>query len=431
MSTTCRTLIILLLLNLHLPFKGNGQIVFSDFFQEGALRIDYYLGGGSQSQNFYFKELRAEPYWSGSPQSTFDTLGLGGYRVVVRHRESGSIIFTQGFSTLFQEYVTTPQATTVQRAFEGSSRIPFPIHAVVVTFEYRLPNGSFEILSEVDVDPHSPFIRRGVKPNYPVNKLVSTGPYPERFDLVLIAEGYTAEQMGNFRSDAKGVVEFLLATYPFSKLRDSINIWLIESPSLSMGVTNPLTGSWPSTVLESSFFTFGIDRYLTTSRFHALNNVAASAPGDAVVVIVNSDEYGGGGIYNHFSMVTASHQYSNHVFIHELGHSLGGLADEYYTGEVAYQDFYPLGVEPWEPNITTLVNFSSKWQDMLSPSTPIPTPPYPPYTHSLGVFEGAGYSITGIYRPFHTCVMKSLNTKEFCPVCQRAIERVLRGFLGH
>ena len=124
-------------------------------------------------------------------------------------------------------------------------------------------------------------------------------------------------------------------------------------------------------------------------------------------------------------MSAAHNEKARPVLVHEFGHSFGGLADEYFYDD-QYDTMYPSDTEPWEPNITTLYRFSDKWQDMLPEATPIPTPADGKdiYTR-LGVYEGAGYQSKGVYRPVQECRMKINESPEFCPVCRRALERMI------
>ena len=128
-----------------------------------------------------------------------------------------------------------------------------------------------------------------------------------------------------------------------------------------------------------------------------VHDMAADVPYDYLIILVNSSRYGGGGFYNFINVCTADHKLSSNVFVHEFGHGFGGLADEYYTSEVAFEDYYNLKVEPWEPNLTTLVDFDSKWRDLVDPSTPVPTPREGKYNSIVGVYEGGGYTSRGIF----------------------------------
>jgi hypothetical protein len=128
-------------------------------------------------------------------------------------------------------------------------------------------------------------------------------------------------------------------------------------------------------------------------------------------------------MYNFYAIGTADHAQTIRVFVHELGHSFAGLADEYFNSEVAYNDFYNLQTEPWEPNIKTLVNFEAKWKSLIQPATPIPTPTDGEHAEKLGVFEGGGYFAKGIYRPMDHCTMR--DRSPFCPVCERSILQMI------
>jgi len=134
-------------------------------------------------------------------------------------------------------------------------------------------------------------------------------------------------------------------------------------------------------------------------------------------------------VYNYYSAVTADHKLTPKVLTHEFGHGFAGLADEYYSSEVAYEEFYPLDVEPWEPNITTRVNFDSKWKSLIAKSVPVPTPNEKRYIGVTGLFEGGGYSARGIYRPSYDCRMKSNEADSFCEVCQEALEKMILFYL--
>lgn len=215
-------------------------------------------------------------------------------------------------------------------------------------------------------------------------------------DITFIAEGYTQSQMKSFQEDVKRMYDYLITQEYFIRYKDKINVWAVESPSDQSGLVNPGKNIWHRSLAGTSFSTFGTDRYLTTLKFKSVMDIAACAPGDIAYILVNSNEYGGGGVYNHYNVSTVGHPLSNKVFIHEFGHGLAGLGDEYYSSEVAYSEFYPLGVEPWESNLTTLVNFDSKWKSMIESGTPIPNPADDNFKTKVGVFEGGGYVSKGV-----------------------------------
>ena len=228
-----------------------------------------------------------------------------------------------------------------------------------------------------------------------------------------------------FYKDAAIACESLFAHEPFRSMKKYFNIVAVASPSEDSGVSVPRLGEWKRTAFSSHFSTFYSDRYLTTSRVKSIHDALAGIPYEHIIILANTEEYGGGGIYNSYTLTTAHHPMFRPVVVHEFGHSFGGLADEYFYDNDVMTDTYPLDVEPWEQNISTRINFTSKWEDMLAQGTPVPTPSSESGTYPVGVYEGAGYSAKGIYRPADNCRMRTNEYPTFCPVCQRAIRRVI------
>ena len=213
---------------------------------------------------------------------------------------------------------------------------------------------------------------------------------------------------------------------PFKNMKDKFNFVAVESVSIDSDVSVPRENEWRNTVLSSHFDTFYSDRYLTTSNVKDIHDVLAGVPYSHIIILANTDVYGGGGIFNAYTLTTTGHEAFGMVVVHEFGHSFGGLADEYYYENDTFSDTYPLSVEPWEPNITTLVDFDSKWKKLLKAETPIPTSVTDGAKYIVGVYEGAGYSAKKIYRPAVDCRMKTNTCKDFCPACQQALERLIK-----
>ena len=244
-------------------------------------------------------------------------------------------------------------------------------------------------------------------------------------DIVIIPDGYTKDEMDKFKKDCEKFAGYLFNASPYKENKNKFNIWGIEAPSKESGTDIPAENIWKNTIANSQFYMFDLERYLMTSDNKTLRNIASNAPYDQIFILVNTNKYGGGAIYNHYSVCVSDNNYSEYIFTHEFGHGFAGLGDEYYTSDVAYNEFYPLDVEPLDPNLTTLVNFDSKWKDMVDEETPIPTPAEKEFKETLGVFEGGGYVAKGIYRPMQDCSMKSISVDNFCPVCKRAIKQMI------
>ena len=211
----------------------------------------------------------------------------------------------------------------------------------------------------------------------------------------------------------------------FKENKNKFNVLAIEAISEESGTDFPGENIWKNTVVNSNFYTFNSDRYLTTSDIKSMRNIASLVPYDNIIVLVNSKTYGGGGIYNFFSVVSSDNMFSEYVNVHEFGHAFAGLGDEYYDSDVAVENYYSFEKEPWEPNISNLKNFATKWKDLIEKDIPVPTPATEKYFKKVGAFEGAGYSAKGLYRPAYDCTMKSVSVNNFCPVCKRAIQQMI------
>ena len=405
--------------------SSSGQNIFENYFNDKVLRVDFMLAGNSQKTLVYPVGMKEEPFFGGSRENLIDPFDYGNFKYEVFDAAENRLIYSRGFCTLFQEWQTTIEAKTMERSFYEVATMPFPKNKIRFVLSLRERNGIFTKLYETLIDPTDYYIRNEKPVNAAVTRIYGSGNPQKCVDLAFVAEGYTADEMAKFREDVKKMADVLFSEAPFSDYRDKINIWAVEAISVDSGTDIPGDKVYLNTVLNSSFYTFGTDRYLTTQDIKSVNDYAAAAPHDNIIVLINSNKYGGGGVYNYYSGTTAGHPLSPKVFIHEFGHGFAGLADEYYSSDVAYNEFYPLNVEPWEPNITTIVNFDSKWKKIVAKETPMPTPAEDKYKNTTGLFEGGGYSVKGIFRPEMDCRMKSNGPKGYCTVCREAIKKMI------
>lgn len=402
--------------------------------QEKTLRVDYVFSGTDKATEISLERLYSFDGWAGRTVNLDRVPVKGNGQISMTDVATGKVIYMQSFSTLFQEWKTTEEATKLRKAFENTFLLPMPSAKAAVKVElYDFFGNVCASLNHI-VDPSDILIKRMKPEPAPHRYLLKSGSPQEKIDVAIVAEGYTKEEAEQFYKDAQVAVEAILAHEPFGTYRDRFNFVAIALESKDSGVSVPREGLWKDTAVGSNYDTFYSDRYLTTSCVWKMHDALCGIPYEHLVILANTDTYGGGGIYNSYTLTTALHKDFKPVVVHEFGHSFAGLADEYYYDDQFVEYYYP-DSEPWEQNITTLYDFETKWDDMLPKIIQIPTPVEGNVWEKIkagtkpesivGVYEGAGYQSKGVYRPYPDCRMKTNAAESFCPVCQRAIARII------
>jgi hypothetical protein len=470
------------------PALSQEPIKFEDHFLDKAMRINFYQVGDAKEENLIIQSIYQEDIWPESKTSLANPFNYGHYFIKVFEVSSNRLIYAKGFDCQFGEYKTTaPAINGVKKVFQRSIHIPWPRRPINVVFEVRDRKNILHPLAVETIDPDDcHHFKESNKNGDYIFEVMKSGDLHEKVDLVFLAEGYTAEDKEKFVGDARKFTEYLFETEPYKSNQDKFNIYGVFRASAESGMDEPRQKAYKNTVLKASFNAFDLDRYMLTEEGFLLREMAAQVPYDTIVILVNSKRYGGGGIYNDYCITTVDHTSSKGVFLHEFGHSFAGLADEYYASDVAYNEFYPSGAEPLEPNITALLDPENlKWKDLISPGIKIPTEygkqeleklqaerranfqqmnqaveeakkknlkeaeikklqakfkdkdkailakikavrdRFKELEDKVGVFEGAGYSSRGLYRPMIYCLMISSPKQEFCRVCQRAIQQMI------
>lgn len=388
---------------------------FDDFFEDRTLRLDYVFAGNNREQYIFFEQAYSTPRWAGRRSRLAEIPLRGNGQIKVKDPATGQLLYVHTFSTLFQEWQVTEEATKVHKAFETSYNVPFPKQPVDVTV--TLTNFHGQVVGQLThtIDPADILIRPIGDNGIPHRYIWTPDSVPDLtrcIDLAIVAEGYTADETDKFYDDCQRAVDALFAHEPFTTLKNRFNVVAVAPASLDQGASVPRQQKWSRTPVGTHYDTFYSDRYLMTQDIHRLYDVLSCVPFEHIIVLVNSSIYGGGGIYNQVLVSTTGHPTFRQVLVHEFGHSYGGLGDEYYYDD-AYETSYPADTEPWEPNLTTKVDFEHKWADML-----------PDPTGRVGLFEGGGYQSKGVWRPSEDCRMKTNEAEHFCPVCDRAIRRI-------
>ena len=452
---------------------------FEKYFVDKTMRVDFYHTGTKGFEVISLDKVYEEPavisqdkkMWAGNKTNLIDTMNLGKYLVKVIDVKTNRIIFSRGVLSLYGEWETTGEAEKgLHRTFHESILSPFPKHKIPFVIAKRYKENYFHDIFSTVIDPNSRFVNRERHtPAYKVDALIKSGDPHKKVDLIILGDGYTKQEMKKYKKDVKHFADELFNATPFDKNKHKFNVWYIEMPSEDSGIDEPRKNIWRNTVFGCSYNSFDSPRYVLTFENKTIRDIASLAPYDQIYIIFNSERYGGGGIFNLYATCYStdngekSNWWPDYVFVHEFGHAFGGLGDEYYTSDVAYNEFYPLGVDPWEPNVGIIQNGHIKWEALMEKDTPIPTPwgkaaydsldkvlrsldrsasdykekykqiftertqvfENQKYIGKVGAFEGSGYASKGLYRPFLDCRMFSKSLVDFCPVCNGAIEKMI------
>ena len=402
---------------------------FSDYFANKTLRIDYVFAGNAENQIVALDELATSDGWAGRRVNLDRIPVRGNGELKLIDAKSGKTIYRTSFSSLFQEWLVTEEASQTTKSFEATFLVPFPKQEVFAEITLLDNKGEKQTSLRHRILPDDKLIRKmNGRETAPHEYLLKSGSAEECIDIAIVAEGYAAKDMEIFMRDARTACDEIFRYEPFASHKEKFNVVAVKIESKQSDVSVPQDGIWRQTALNSNFHTFYSPRYLTTNSVHLIHDSLVGIDYEHLIILANTDTYGGGGIYNSYTLTTAHNPQFKPVVVHEFGHSFGALADEYFYEQADHtENTYDLKYEPWEQNITSLVDFESKWKDMLDKRTSVPTEPTDKRKekYTVGVYEGGGYMTKGMYRPAVVCRMRDNVATQFCPVCQRAIERII------
>jgi hypothetical protein len=437
-----------------------------------TMRVDYYHTGNDKEERFSLDRVVVEPLpWPGNMERVVDDTNRGKYFFEVSDAASHEVLYSRGFSSIYGEWETTGEAREMNRTFSESLRFPAIDRRAEITLKKRDAGNVFQTVWTFGLDPSNKFIEKGLRtPAGAAMAIHRAGDPAQKLDLLILGDGYTSAERPKFERDARRLTEVLFQTSPFKERQSDINVWGLVPAAAQSGISRPSQGIFRRSPLGTTYDAFDSERYILTFDNRAFREIAANAPYDVVEILTNTETYGGGGIFNLFSTAAANNLWAPYLFIHEFGHHIAGLADEYYTSDVAYLPA-ETRVEPWEPNVTALLDPATlKWRDLVTPGTPLPTPwpkeEFETYTRDsqerrrklrgdnrpememnalfreemtrdtalldagpiagkVGAFEGANYEARGYYRPQSDCIMFTRDEVPFCAVCRRAIETII------
>jgi hypothetical protein len=453
---------------------NNGNVVFDNYFLDKTMRLDYFHSGTAKEEHFAKDRVVSDGIWSGNKKSLIDDIRLGLYFFEVIDKESKILLYSRGFASVFGEWQTIPEASENWGTFHESVRLPWPKEPVTVILKKRDATNNFSTIWTTDIDPAS----RQVNPadiihTNKIDVISEKGTADQKVDIVILGDGYSKDEMAKFKKDAARLSGYLMNAEPFKSRSNDFNIRAIETPGESSGVNKPHHGVYKRTPLTVHYSSFDSERYALTYDNRTVRDIASQVPYDLMVILLNERTYGGGGIYNLYTTVSADNKFAEYIMIHEMGHNMAALADEYYTSSVSYE-VPEVKVEPWETNITALFGKTNlKWKDLIEEGIPLPTPwnkeefdkagyaiqkerdslrkamvpetvmedlftrqmnqeneyfSKEKYKEKVGAFEGAGYLAKGLYRPQVDCIMYTRHLV-FCKICSRSVEKVIDQFV--
>ena len=401
---------------------------FNTYFDNQTLRVNFILGGDANHSEILIHDFQSTPQWYGKRTHLPEIPVEGNAQYELKDRKTEKTIYKNSFSTLFQEWQTYPEAKTTHRSFENVVLMPMPKDTADLTISLR--NNRRETVKTITemIVPTDILIKRRHDKTTPYEILQSAADTTKCIRIAFLAEGYKESEMTKFVADAQTATDAIFSHEPFKKYKDRFNVIAVKSPSKDSGTSVPHKGEWKNTALGSNFDTFYSERYLTTLNLNKVHDWLAGTPYEHIIILVNTDVYGGGGILNFYNLASTGHQYYKPVTVHEFGHSFAGLADEYaYESEPL--GMYPKDIEPWEANITTLADFKGKWENLIEKGTPVPTPTSKKsevIKNRVGLFLGAGYDTKNVYRGVQDCRMRTNANPEFCIVCRNALEKIIK-----
>ncbi|HET8901624.1 MAG TPA: M64 family metallopeptidase [Holophagaceae bacterium] len=441
-----------------------------------TLRLDYVHSGDAKGETFAMARVVEEPLpWPGDPDRAVDDSNLGKYKAEVRGAD-GKLLYSRGFASIFGEWQDTAEAGKLQRAFEESVRFPEPAAPVTVHLFRRQADMGWKEVWSCPVDPKAQSVERGAPPSAgALIPILKNGDPSHKVDFLILGDGYTAKERAKFIKDAKRLSATLFSYEPYKSHKTDFNVWALCPMSKESGISRPSTGIHKRSALGCSYDAFGSERYVLTTDNRAFRDAASQAPYDFVEILVNGRTYGGGGIHQLYGTVASDNAFSPYVFVHEFGHHIAGLADEYYTSDAILEQGKPR-IEPWEPNVTADPQHS-KWAELITPGAALPTPwkkaEFEAYSYSIqkerhairaankpeadmealftaerahetellgtdansgkiGAFEGANYEATGYYRSQEDCIMFTRDLHAgFCAACRKAISGVILQYTSH
>ncbi|MHC4543657.1 MAG: M64 family metallopeptidase [Planctomycetota bacterium] len=230
---------------------------------------------------------------------------------------------------------------------------------------------------------------------WPVTTIIDNGPMSNRIDIVVVGDGYTASELGSYATHVQNIVSGYFAEEPMAAYASYFNVHRVDVVSNESGVDELDNGIYRDTALDMAYGCNNTPRLLCIDVGKAVAAASNAPEVELIFALANSTRYGGAG-YGGLATMAGNNSSSVELALHECGHSLAKLADEYdYSDGTTYT-----GPEPQEQNVSVYdaaeqTALETKWYRWLN----LP---------NVDTFEGAYYKQYGIYRPTNNSKMRSL-----------------------
>ncbi len=459
-----------LLLLLFVTLSMSKAQDYDKYFKDKTMRFDFFHLGNANEEHISFDQIVSDGIWGGSKTKLIDKLRLGKYFFEIIDPESNTIIYSRGYSAIYGEWETIPEAKEKWGVFHESVRFPWPVKKVTLVLNKRNEKNEFTPVWKYEIDPQADYVNPAdLNSLFNIYNAMENGDPENKLDIVVLPEGYAKEDAEKLRKDVDHLIESLFKVEPFKSRKNDFNIRAVEVIAPNSGCNHPQQDIYKRPATSVSYGAFGSQRYALGYDNKKIRDLASAVPYEYTIILMNDSIYGGGGIYNLYSIAACDNAFTEYLFVHEFGHHFADLADEYYTSATAYEMGSTV-IEPWELNVTSQTEKEKiKWKELIEEDTPVPTPwekekfdnhsievqkkraemraakskeadmeklfrnqqeweeevlNNMKYSGKIGAFEGAMYHQYGIYRSYPNCIMYT-RTTYFCPACQRAINMVI------
>jgi hypothetical protein len=414
-----------------------------------GLRVDLNHTVRDGEERFALVRLARE---AAPPSRYGDAPDWGDYRLTLVDAGTNGVLSTTGFDSNIAAIADAASTTLCVRC-------TLPASAFTLNVEKRRPGGVFQNVLSSGVDPWRVGEAQALAAR--IDAIVQNGAPSDKVDLAIVGDGYTEDEHAKFDADAKRAAAYLFSVEPFRSRSHDFNVNTVFVESAQSGVTDSHLGERRESAFGCAYGSGAGERTLSVGDETKLRDAAAALAYDVLLVAVNSRRYGGSAYFGGPAVVAMDSAAARYLVLHELGHALAGLAEEYY---IPYGDgpTYRGNVEPWQPNVTTALE-TRKWATPQSIPSRWNKTQYERYfanyvrrysalraggasesaieklmreaagrqavllgrERAVGLYEGAaGYS-KGVYRAETDCIMFSLQTQYYCAACTAALGRAI------